>query len=272
MPIAIQGIPGSFHHQVAINVFGIDADVLCFDTFEEIAAAVGNGSASQGVMAIENSIAGAILPNYEVIDRHGLFIQGEHYLPISHNLMALPGLKVENLQVVKSHPMAILQCQTFFQKHPHIKLEPGKDTASVAREISEKKLQYQGAIASHKAAEIYGLEILAENIQTVEENFTRFILLAKEPEKPAQIPNKASLKVIIRNEKGALAKLLQIFADQDLDLSKIQSIPVIEKPWDYAFFIDTLISDYSKYSKALEKVRGAGNEVKIFGEYISQKP
>jgi prephenate dehydratase len=272
MKAAIQGIPGSFHHQVALNEFGSEVEVISFDTFEEVAAAVRDGSASMGVMAIENSIAGAILPNYEVIDRHGLLIQGEHYLPISHNLMALPGTKVENLQVVKSHPMAILQCQAFFQKYPHIKLEAGKDTASAAREISEKNLQHHGAIASSKAAEIYGMEILAENIQTVKENFTRFILLAKEAEQTAQTPNKASLKVIIRNEKGALAKLLQIFADQDLDLSKIQSVPVIEKPWDYAFFIDTLISDYSEYSKALEKVRAAGNEVKIFGEYINKKP
>jgi prephenate dehydratase len=138
MRIAIQGIPGSFHHQVALNEFGAEAEILSFDTFEEVAQAVRDSAVESRVMAIENSIAGAILPNYELVDRHGLFIRGEHYLQISHNLMALPGTKLEDLQTVESHPMALLQCQQFFSRYPHIKLQLGKDTASVSKRISAK--------------------------------------------------------------------------------------------------------------------------------------
>ncbi|WP_143960045.1 prephenate dehydratase [Litoribacter populi] len=272
MKTAIQGIPGSFHHQVALREFGTEADIVGFGTFEEVAHAVKDGVASSGVMAIENSIAGAILPNYDLIDRHGLHIRGEHYLPISHNLMALPGSNLDSLSIVESHPMALLQCRKFFAQHPHIKLLPEKDTASVAKKIAEKRLQNHGAIASKTAAEIYGLEILASDIQTVPNNFTRFIILSRNKAQLDQPPTKASLKIIIRNEKGALAKLLQILAIHGLDLSKIQSIPLMEKPWDYAFFIDTIITDYSEYLEAVESVQAAGNEVKIFGEYLSKKP
>jgi len=270
--IAIQGIAGSFHHQVALDVYGPDVDIIEFSIFEEVAKAVQQGQVDIGVMAIENSIAGAILPNYDLIDRFGLSIDREYYLPISHNLMVLPGTTLEELKEVQSHPMALLQCQKFFDQFPSIKLAVEKDTASVAKKIHEQSLKGIGAIASKKAADIYGLEILAADIQSFKENYTRFIFL-KLKEIPTDLnPSKSSLKITIKNEKGGLAKLLTTLADHDLDLSKIQSIPVMEKPWDYAFFIDVLISDIKQYKEALQKVIAEGATVKIMGEYKNQKP
>lgn len=267
MKIAIQGIPGSFHHQVALNYFGLEIEVKPYRTFEEVASAVASGKDDFAVMAIENSIAGAILPNYDLIDRYGLFVFAEYYLPISHNLMALPLQKIEEIKEVRSHPMAILQCKKFFQQYPAITLSDDLDTASVAKRISDEKINGIAAIASKTAAKIYGLEILASDIQTVKDNFTRFILLQKDFPVQYDLPQKASLKIIISNEKGSLAKLLTLMSDFDLNLSKIQSIPVIEKPWNYAFFIDAEFEDFDNYKRALKAIEKQGGEVKIFGEY-----
>lgn len=272
MKVAIQGIPGSFHHQVALDVYGSAVEISGFPIFDEVAKAVQLGQVDIGVMAIENSIAGAILPNYDLIDRFGLFIESEYYLPISHNLMVLSGTSLQDLREVQSHPMAILQCQKFFDSYPNIQLTAEKDTASVAKKISENKLTGIGAIASKKAAEIYGLDILEADIQSFKENYTRFILLKSNNTNTEQNPSKSSLKITIKNEKGGLAKLLTTLADHDLDLSKIQSIPVMERPWDYAFFIDVLISDNEQYKHALKMVEVSGATVKILGEYMNQKP
>jgi len=270
--IAIQGIPGSFHHQVALDTFGEDAQIIGFHTFDEVAKAVQLGQVAYGVMAIENSIAGAILPNYDLIDRFGLFIEKEYYLPISHNLMALPGTLLSEIQVVESHPMALLQCQKFFDQYPNITLNAEKDTASVAKKISENKLSGTGAIASKKAAEIYGLQIITADIQSFKDNYTRFIILKAALPETDETFTKASLKITVKNEKGGLAKLLTILADHGLDLSKIQSIPVMELPWDYAFFIDVIISDKSQYLDALQKVEASGASIKNLGEYKNRKP
>lgn len=271
MKIAIQGIPGSFHHQVALNVFGSGTEILGFRIFEEVAKSVSLGEADFGILAIENSIAGAILPNYELIDRYDLKVKDEYYLPISHNLMALPHQNTDNLLEVRSHPMALLQCKKFFEEHPAIQLIDDVDTASVAKRISEENLKGVGAIASKTAANTYGLEILAEDIQTVKNNFTRFIVLQKPDIKLDFVPNKASIKVTVKNAKGILAKLLTMMSDHGLDLSKIQSIPVIEKPWEYVFFIDTQFEDYAAFQKAIQEINNNFGEVKIFGEYLNRK-
>lgn len=271
LKIAIQGVPGSFHHQVALRCFGEDAEILAFNTFEPVAKAVATGTADFGVMAIENSIAGAILPNYDLIDRYELSIRDEYYLPIAHQLMALPGQKIEDIKEVRSHPMALLQCKNFFAKHPEIMQFDDTDTASVAMRISEGKITGMAAIASEIAAGIYGLEILARDIQTVKDNFTRFIILEKEKSPKKETPNKASFKVTIQNQKGGLAKLLTMLSDKGLDLSKIQSIPVIEKPWEYSFFIDAEFSDYKQFEEAMELLENDFGGVKIFGEYTSRK-
>ncbi|WP_111670352.1 prephenate dehydratase [Algoriphagus litoralis] len=269
--ISIQGVPGSFHHQVALINFRPEAEILAFNTFEPVAKSVANGEADFGVMAIENSIAGAILPNYDLIDRYELSIRDEFYLPIAHQLMALPGQKIEDIREVRSHPMAILQCKAFFAKHPHIQQFDDVDTASVAKRISEEKLTGVAGIASGIAAEIYGLEILAKDIQTVKDNFTRFIILQKGKPTLVGKPNKASFKVTIQNQQGGLAKLLTMIAEKGLDLSKIQSIPVIEKPWEYAFFIDAEFENYGEFQEAMKLVTQDFGDLKIFGEYTSRK-
>lgn len=271
LKIAIQGVPGSFHHQVALRNFGEDIDILDFTTFEPVARAVASGDADFAVMAIENSIAGAILPNYDLIDRYELSIRDEYYLPIGHQFMALPGQQIQNITEVRSHPMALLQCKTFFAQHPHIKLKEDTDTASVARDIATQKLTGVAAIASSIAAEIYGMEIIAPDIQTVKSNFTRFIILQKEPVKSTETVNKASIKVTIQNQKGGLAKLLTLISEKGIDLSKIQSIPVIEKPWEYAFFIDLVFEDHAIFTQTISEIQASFGEVKIFGEYLSRK-
>ena len=271
LKIAIQGVPGSFHHQVALKNFGLDAEILPFNTFEPVAKSVAKGEADFGVMAIENSIAGAILPNYDLIDRYGLFIRDEFYLPIAHQLMALPGQKIEDISEVRSHPMALLQCKVFLAKYPQIQQFDDVDTASVAKRISEEKIEGLAAIASEIAADIYGLEILAKDIQTVKDNFTRFIILHREKGNPGESPNKVSFKVTIKNEAGGLAKLLTMLAEKNFNLSKIQSIPVIEKPWEYAFFIDAEFSDSSQFNESMELITRDFGDLKIFGEYRSRK-
>ncbi len=271
MLVAIQGIPGSFHHQVALNCFGKNAEIKGFRTFEEVAKSLSRGEAEFGVMAIENSIAGAILPNYELIDRYGLYIFDEYYLPISHNLMCQEGQTIHQIQEVRSHPMALLQCKQFFEQYPHISLIDDVDTATVAKRIAEEKLKGVAAIASKTAKEIYGLQFLAEDIQTVQHNFTRFILLQKDQPTQDFVPNKASLKVTIQHQKGSLANLLILMSEHDMDLSKIQSIPVIDNPWHYAFFIDAQFHSYLLYQQAIEKIKAQGSDVKIFGEYCSRK-
>jgi prephenate dehydratase len=271
MNIAIQGIPGSFHHQVALLNFGKEAQVLPFMSFEEVAKSVSSGTAEVGIMAIENSIAGAILPNYDLIDRYELFIHEEYYLPISHQFMALPGQTIANISEVRSHPMALLQCKNFLSKYPKIQLIDDLDTASVAKRIQEERLLGVAAIASEIAAATYGLEILAPHIQTVQDNFTRFIFLTKEKSKLKEAPNKVSFKITIRNEAGGLAKLLTMLADKNLNLSKIQSIPLMDKPWDYAFFIDAEFTAEQAYQEAVEQMKAGYGDLKIFGEYTSRK-
>lgn len=271
LKIAIQGVPGSFHHQVALKSFGADCEILAFNAFELVAKSVAVQEADFAVMAIENSIAGAILPNYELIDRYELNIRDEFYLPIAHQLMALPGQKLEDIREVRSHPMAILQCKAFLAEYPHLQQFDDVDTASVAKRISDEKLTGIAAIASEIAAEIYGLEILARDIQTVRDNFTRFIILQKEKAQNPPAPDKASFKITIRNQKGGLAQLLTMFSEKNLNLSKIQSIPVIEKPWNYAFFIDAEFENFGEFQEAMELAVRDYGDLKIFGVYLSRK-
>lgn len=270
LKIAIQGVPGSFHHQVALRNFGEEIEIISFNTFEPVAKCIANGEADFAVMAIENSIAGAILPNYDLIDRYGLSIRDEYYLPIAHQFLALSGQTIEEIEEVRSHPMALLQCKAFFKKYPHIQLKEDIDTASVAKDIANKKLKGVAAIASKIAADIYGLEILAADVQTIKDNYTRFIILQKEPVAVVKAANKASIKVTIQNQKGGLARLLTLLAANNMDLSKIQSIPVIEKPWEYSFFIDLVFDDEQVFKNTIEEIRADFGAVKIFGEYVSR--
>lgn len=271
MRVAIQGIKGSFHHIVAEQYFGKNIDLVESLSFSEMPALLEDNKAEVLIMAIENSIAGAILPNYALIDDTKLSICGEHYLPICHNLMALNGQKIEDIKEVYSHPMALLQCHKFFKAYPHIKLIEDRDTATVAKRISDNKLKGVGAIASTLAAEIYNLTIVAPAIQTIKDNYTRFFILSNEAIKRSLSANKASIKFITSNNSGSLASVLTILAKHNLNLSKIQSMPVIETPWKYAFFADFIFQSYADYYDALEEVKDKVETLKVLGEYTKNK-
>jgi prephenate dehydratase len=272
MHIAIQGIKGSYHYQVAQQIFGKEVGIIECMTFSDLVKNILNEKAEQGVLALENSIAGAILPNYDLMDRNNLIITGEFYLPITHQLLALKGQTIQDIKEVRSHPMALLQCKAFFENHPHIQLVEDLDTASVAKWISEEKITGTAAIAGASAAEFYGLEILHGHIQTVKNNVTRFCIVEKENgRKRKDSFNKASLKIILINEKGSLAKVLNLMSGNNLDLTKIQSLPLIDKPWQYAFFIDILFDQLEDYTQTLAHLENMGISVKILGEYLNRK-
>jgi prephenate dehydratase len=242
-------------------------------SFTEIPHLLKNDEVDSAVMAIENSIAGAILPNYALIDEYDLQIEGEVYLNIHHHLMALKNQKLEDIHEVWSHPMAILQCRKFFRNHPSIKLIEEKDTAEVAQRISKEKLKGIAAIASKEAAQIFDLEIIEDDIQTIKHNSTRFFILKKGKNTPyheskmSGTKDKASIKFITRHNKGSLAEILDIFAKHEINLTKIQSMPIIDKPWSYAFFIDLIIDDFKLYENALHLINKKVKYLKILGEY-----
>ncbi len=269
MKIALQGVKGSFHDIIANQYFGDDIVITECDSFAEIPELIINNTVDAAVMAIENSNVGAILSNYALIDQFNLNIHGEMYLPMIHNLMALEGQRIEDIEEVWSHPIAIQHCQQFFKDHPSIKIIEEKDTASVAKAIKENKLKNVGAIASKKAAEIYGLEILEEEIQNDRYNITRFFILTKSREHHPEdyLNNKASLKFITHHQLGNLAEILNVCVKHNLNLSKIQSIPITNQPWNYAFFIDLIFDDYHEYCKALLILEKKVSHLKILGEY-----
>jgi prephenate dehydratase len=266
MIIAIQGIKGSFHHIVANHYFGDDIDLKECLTFDEMPKFLIDQKVDYLIMAIENSIAGAILPNYVLLDEFHLNIIGEFYLPIQHQLMALDHQSMDDITEVWSHPMAINQCRVFFRKYPHIKLIEESDTAEVARIIQKKQLKGIGAIASKKAAEIYKLNIIKSNIQTNPENYTRFFILDMEQNNTKKF-NKVSLKFITKHRQGSLVEVLQIFVNHDLNLSKIQSLPIVHDPWRYSFFVDVVFDDESQFNNVLNELKHIVTEVKILGKY-----
>ena len=267
-PIAIQGIKGSFHHEVAQNYFNLKTDVVECMTFDAAVDALLAGKTEHMVMALENSIAGSIIPNYALIDSYDLKIVGEYYLDIQHNLLALEKQTIEEIQEVHSHPMALLQCKVFFRNHPHIKLVEAKDTADVAKQISHKNLKGIAAIASKNAANLYGLKILAESIQTINHNETRFVIVKRDNlETKKNLINKASIKFELDHKRGSLATILNVMSDCKLNLTKIQSLPKIETPWKYAFFVDVTFEAYKDYEKSKSIMQLMAENFKVLGEY-----
>ncbi|MFA9186636.1 prephenate dehydratase [Flavobacterium sp. FBOR7N2.3] len=271
--IAIQGIVGSFHHQVAQEYYDQDVVVDECLSFDELVDSLLSGKSAQAVMAIENSIAGPIIPNYALIDKNNLHIIGEHYLRIHQNLMALKGQSIADIKEVYSHPMALLQCMDFLKQYPHIKLVEDKDTAETARRIQENQLKGVAAIASKVAAEMYGLEILAPEIQTIKNNMTRFVIINKENSfVPENEINRASLKFELDHKRGSLAAVLNVMSDCKMNLTKIQSLPKIETPWKYSFFVDVTFEKYEDYAKAKSLLAIMAEYFKVLGEYRNTKP
>ena len=266
--IAIQGAEGSNHHKVARDFYGSNIELKECMSFDALVARLLEGSATDGVMAIENTIAGSIIPNYALIDSNNLHIVGEEYLNIHHHLMALPGQTIKSIKEVWSHPMALLQCKEFFKKYPHIKLVEDVDTAEVAKRIAKENIKGIAAIAPKIAAEIFGLQVLEDDIQTIKDNSTRFVIVqTKLPTHSIEGINKASLKFELSHKRGSLAAVLNVLSDCKMNLTKIQSLPVIETPWKYSFFVDVTFDDYTEYQKLVKIIDIMAEDFKILGTY-----
>ncbi len=264
---AIQGIHGSFHHIAALSYLGQDTGVVPCATFSELMQKVESRQVDFGVMAVENTIAGSLLPNYRLIVKTPVFIVGEIYVRIRQNLMALPGQKIADIKAVHSHPIALEQCREYFDTWSGIRLVETEDTALSAREISKQQAKGRAAIASYSAAELYGLEILAEGIETNTANYTRFWILSCEENLQATGTNKASLSFSLEHEIGNLSQILSVLAFYKINLTKIQSLPILGKAWEYHFFIDVIFDDYVRYQKAMDSVKPLAESVVILGEY-----
>ncbi|MCK5824382.1 MAG: prephenate dehydratase [Ichthyobacteriaceae bacterium] len=271
--VAIQGIKGSYHHQAARMFFGEEVDLVQCENFKEIPQHITNGTAQYGVMAIENSIAGSLLQNYKLLGQKGQCIQGEIYIPIEHSLLVNKGQTIEDLKEVHSHPMAILQSEQFFEQYPHIKLVEETDTASSAKKVADKNLKDVGAIAGEIAGEIYGLEAIKTNIQTIKNNYTRFFIIGTHKHNYTANPeiNKASMRIVLSHEKGSLAKVLSIFSIHGMNLTKIQSMPIMEKPWQYNFFVDLEFPTYDTFKSVMEIMKHQAEKVEVLGVYKEWK-
>ncbi len=270
--VAIQGVKGSYHHIVSKQFFENPVETIDCLTFDRVVDVLISKECDAGIMALENSIAGSIIPNYALIDKYNLHIIGEHYLDIQHNLMALPNQTIADIKEVYSHPMALLQCKAFFKLYPHIKLVEDKDTAEVAERIQKHKLKGVAAIASALAAELFELDILANSIQTIKHNETRFVIVKREDSKVLETEiNKASIKFEANHKRGSLATILNVMSDCKLNLTKIQSLPIVETPWKYAFFVDVTFDDYADFKKAQSLIEIMGEDFKVLGEYKNAK-
>lgn len=270
--VAIQGVKGSFHHIVSQQFFDKPVGLIECLTFDRVVDSLITEECDAAIMALENSIAGSIIPNYALIDKYNLHVVGEHYLDIQHNLMALPNQSILDIKEVYSHPMALLQCKEFFKIHPHIKLIEDKDTAEVAYRIQKNKLKGVGAIASVMAAKIFDLDILAHSIQTIKHNETRFVIVKRTNSEVLENEiNKASIKFEADHKRGSLATILNVMSDCKLNLTKIQSLPIVETPWKYAFFVDVTFDSFSDFKKAKSIIEIMALGFKVLGEYKNAK-
>lgn len=271
--IAIQGVKGSFHEQAAINYFGKNTQMIECSTFPEFFKKLASKNCDAGVMAIENSVAGTIHNNYLLLKQSAFHITGEIFLRIEHNLMALKNQSIKEIKEVRSHKMAILQCTKFLKSKTEIIVKEDLDTAMVAQIIAEKNLNGIAAIASKRAAKINGLQILAANIENNPRNFTRFLVLEKASKAKIDSAkgNKTSLSFHLENQPGSLAQVLGTFNYYKLNLTKIQSMPVVGKEWEYYFHIDVEYEDYKLLGKCLNAIAHYISEFKILGAYLKGK-
>ena len=269
MKIAIQGTLGSFHEMATRNYFRDEITLLPCDSFEELTATLAGHEADYGCLAIENSLVGSILRNYRLILENPVKIIGEEYLRIRQNLLALPGQSLDDIKEVHSHPMAIEQCKEFFRQHPHITLINSIDTALSAREISEKQIHGRGAIGSSLAGDLYQLDTLASGIETNKENYTRFLILSHRNNGSIQNEtiNKSSLCFALPHKTGSLSKVLSIIAFYEINLTKIESSPIMGELWRYHFYADVMFDDYDRYRQCLAAIGPLTVDLQILGEY-----
>lgn len=268
--VGIQGFPGAFHEIAARLCFeGRPIDIVPCLTFEELVEKLEAGEEMDAaLMAIENSLAGSLMANYKLLDQANLMAVGEVYLRVKQNLMVLPGVKIEDLTEVHSHPVAIEQCLDFFRQYPHIQLIRTEDTALSARNIREKGLKTVGAIASTLAADLYEMEILAESIETNKKNYTRFLVLQRADQAITDPDaDKISISFAVSHTVGSLHKVLAILAAYNFNMSKIQSAPIIGHPWEYRLFIDYVAEGHVSVDQAYEALRPVTHNLKLLGAY-----
>ncbi len=276
LKVAIQGVAGCFHDAAAREYFsGQNVGAIECETFHDLFQLVSHHNHMVGIVAIENTIAGSLLQNHELLRNSRLTIIGEHKKYISHSLAALPGQTIENIYEVNSHPMALQQCEQFLRSHHWMKLVETNDTAGSAKMIAERNLAGHAAVCGRYAAELYGLSILADDIQTNKRNFTRFLIVAS-PEKATQFKagkqtNKSSIAFTLPHSHGSLSAVLTIFSFYGMNLTKIQSLPIIGREWEYRFYIDLTFDNYVRYSQSINAVRPLISDFKILGEYAECK-
>ncbi|MBQ4367673.1 MAG: prephenate dehydratase [Muribaculaceae bacterium] len=274
--VAIQGEAGCFHDAAAREFFaGEHISIVPCETFHDLFDVMCNDASMFGIVAIENTIAGSLLQNHELLRQSNLTVIGEHKKYISHSLAALPGQRIEDIFEVNSHPIALRQCEQYLRRHPQMKLVETNDTAGSAKVIAEKGLRGHAAVCGRYAAELYGLEVLDDDIQTNKRNFTRFLALADPTTASELMSNrrvdKASLAFTLPHSQGSLSAVLTIFSFYGMNLTKIQSLPIIGREWEYRFYIDLTYQDYTRYRQSIAAVRPLLNDFKILGEYEEYK-
>ena len=270
--ISIQGFEGSFHQVAAQQFFGKDVEIICCATFREVVKIAADKNKSDGgVMAIENSLAGSILPNYNLLQKSHLKIVGEIYLQIKQNLLVNPGVQLGDISEVHSHPMALLQCTDYLEKY-NWKLIETEDTALSAKHIHQHRSKHVAAVASKLAAQLYQLDIIAPNIHTLKNNYTRFLVL-ETPESAKDIngANKASVNFQTDHSKGSLAKVLTKISDGDINLSKLQSLPIPGSDWKYSFHADLEFSNLEQFNKVIKDIQPITEALRIYGVYKKGK-
>ncbi len=276
--VAIQGIGGCNHYIAAKLFFRNDeVETIDCDTFKELAAHVVKDPSKLGIMAIENTIAGSLLQNYKILQDNRLVIVGEYKLRIAHSLVALPGVQLADIKEINTHPMAFMQCQEFLDTIPNVKLVEKEDTAGSAKWIKENNLADHAAICPAGAAELYGMNILAEGIETNKRNFTRFLILANKDVATDVLRelcieqeniNKSSMVFTLPHMSGSLSKVLSVLSFYDMNLSMIQSMPIVGEEWRYQFYVNLLFSDYKRYRQAIDAILPLVKDLQILGEYM----
>lgn len=272
MKVAIQGIKGSFH-DIAAHQYFVDQqlDMVFCNTFEEVFAAMKADDQCLGVMAIENTIAGSLLYNYELLRASGVVIVGEHKLHIEHSLMCLPDDTANSLVEVHSHPVALMQCRNYLAAHPYLKMVEADDTAGSAAMIAQQNLHGHAAICHADAAQLYGLKVLERAIEDNKHNFTRFLVLADtwtaDQLRDTSTANKASIVFTLPHEEGSLSQVLSIFSFYKINLTKIQSLPIIGREWQYLFYVDVSYNDFVRYRQSIDAVRPLTKQLRVLGEY-----
>jgi prephenate dehydratase len=274
--IAIQGILGSYHDVAARNYFeGEDIEIIGCHTFKDVVRQIRDNPSVTGLMAIENTIAGSLLQNHELIRQSECSIIGEYKLRISHSLAALPGTSLADVKEVNSHPIALMQCAEYLATLPGVKIVETEDTAMSAKWIADNRRQGLAAICGSQAAKIYGLDVLAEGIETNNRNFTRFLVIADKWNAEDRMKNvrkdKSSVVFALPHVSGSLSKVLTILSFYDMNLTKIQSLPIIGREWEYLFYVNLTYSDYTRYKQALDAILPLTKDLKILGEYAEGK-